>query len=77
MFKYLFIFLVIYLGFKFFRSIFRGLFFISQIPRQDTEKEQNSESQRKPYVYRGGLKEKDISDRARILEDDKKLDQKE
>ena len=60
MFKFLFIFLLIYLGFRIFRAFFKGLFVITQQKQGEN-----------PYIQRGGIREKDISDRARILEDDK------
>ena len=69
MFKLLLIFLLGYLFLRVIRRFFKGLFFITRIPNPNTNEPQN------PYTFRGTSKEKDISDRARILEEDKNREQ--
>jgi hypothetical protein len=69
MFKFLILALVFYLLFRFIRGLFKGIFVITQIKRQQGESESNYQN---PFIYRSNGKEKDISDRARILDEDKK-----
>ena len=69
MFKFLLLFLLGYLFLRVIRRFFKGLFFITRIPNPNTNEHQNL------YTFRGTSKEKDISDRARILEEDKNREQ--
>ena len=68
MIKFLFISFIIYLIFRFIRGLFNGIFFFSQIQNPQGE---NQESRQNPFIYRSSSREKDISDRARILDEDK------
>lgn len=50
------------------RGLLKGVFVITQIQKQREEGNSRAEN---PFIYRSGGREKDISDRARILDEDK------
>ena len=68
MFKFLIISLIVYLVFKFIRGFFKGIIVITQIKKQQN---QSAEKMQSPFQYQTNTREKDISERARILEEDK------
>ena len=70
MFKLIFFILLFYLIFRIIRGFFKGIFVITKIQNQNPTDRQN------PYFYRTtSTREKDISDKARILEEDKNNEQ--
>lgn len=67
MLRILFLVIFAYLAYKFLKSIFRGVFIVSSSIRNANERMQNME-----YNEQSGRFEKDISSKARIIEEDKK-----
>ncbi len=68
MLRLLLLFLILYLVFRFIRGFFKGIFVITNAVKQQNENQQNPKNY---YSYQTNGREKDISDRARILEEDK------
>jgi hypothetical protein len=66
--KFIIFSILIYIIFRFTRGLFKGIFVITQIQKQRQEGGSRTEN---PFIYRSSGREKDISDRARILEEDK------
>ena len=69
MFKFLILVVIFYIIFRIVRRFITGIFVITKIPGQNQTDTQN------PYINRASSREKDISDRARILDEDKNTEQ--
>lgn len=69
MFKFIILIVIFYIIFRFLRRFLTGIFVITKIPAQNQADIQN------PYINRASSREKDISDRARILDEDKNTEQ--
>lgn len=67
--KFLILLLIVYLFYRIIRGFFKGIFIVTQIKR-----DQNESANENPFVYRSSPREKDISDKARILEEEKKIE---
>jgi hypothetical protein len=68
MFKFIVFLILLYLIFRIIRGLLNGLFIISKIQNPQGQEDTNKQN---PFIYRTSGREKDISDRARILEEDK------